>query len=74
MPRNLDHRVEAVVPVQRPELQLRLDEILDAVFDDDVLGWELERDGTWHRVPEGKGLNAQAELMRLATERAHGER
>jgi polyphosphate kinase len=74
MPRNLDHRVEAVVPVQRPDLQLRLDEILDAVFDDDVLGWELERDGTWHKVPEGKGLDAQAELMRLAVERAHGER
>jgi polyphosphate kinase len=74
LPRNLDHRVEAVVPVQRPDLQLRLDEILEAVFDDDVLGWELERDGTWHRVPEGKGLNAQAELARLATERAHGER
>jgi len=74
MSRNLDHRVEAVVPVQRPDLQHRLDEILDAVFDDDVLGWELSREGTWHRVPEGKGLNAQAELMRLATERAHGER
>jgi polyphosphate kinase len=74
MPRNLDHRVEAVVPVQRPDLQTRLDEILDAVFDDDVLGWELEQDGAWHKVPERKGLNAQAELMRLATERAHGDR
>jgi len=74
MPRNLDHRVEAVVPVQRPDLQFRLDEILDAVFDDDVLGWELEQDGTWQKVPEGKGLNAQAELIRLAAERAHGDR
>ena len=74
MPRNLDHRVEAVVPVKRPDLQQRLDEILDAVFDDDVLGWELDHDGTWHKVPEGKGLNAQAELMRLATERVHGDR
>jgi polyphosphate kinase len=74
MSRNLDHRVEAVVPVERPELQRRLDEILDAVFDDDVLAWELERDGVWHKVPEAKGLNAQAELMQLATERAHGDR
>jgi polyphosphate kinase len=74
MPRNLDHRVEAVVPVQRPDLQRRLDEILDAVFDDDVLGWELGRDGTWSRAPAGKGLDAQAELMRLATERSHGDR
>ena len=32
MPRNLDHRVEAVVPVERPDLQRRLDEILEVVF------------------------------------------
>jgi polyphosphate kinase len=74
MPRNLDHRVEAVVPVQRPELRRRLDEILDAVFDDDVLAWELDRHGVWTRVPEQKGLDAQAELMQLANERARGER
>jgi polyphosphate kinase len=74
MPRNLDHRVEAVVPVHRPDLQRRLDEILGAVFDDDVLAWELAQDGAWHKVPEQKGLDAQAELMQLATERARGER
>jgi polyphosphate kinase len=74
MPRNLDHRVEAVVPVRRPDLRHRLDEILEAVFEDDMLAWELDRDGAWHRVPEEKGIDAQAELMRLATERAHRER
>jgi polyphosphate kinase len=74
MPRNLDHRVEATVPVHRGDLQRRLDEILAAVFDDDVLAWELARDGAWYRVPEQKGLDAQAELMQLATERARGER
>ena len=74
MPRNLDHRVEAVVPVERLDLQRRLDEILDAVFADDVLASELGPDGVWRRVPMQRGLEAQAELIRLATERARGER
>ena len=74
MPRNLDHRVEAVVPVERVDLQQRLDEILGAVFADDVLASELGPDGVWRRVPTERGLDAQAELIRLATERARGER
>jgi polyphosphate kinase len=74
MPRNLDHRVEAVVPVERLHLQRRLDEILDAVFADDVLASELGPDGVWRRVPMQRGVEAQAELIRLATERARGER
>ena len=74
MPRNLDHRVEAVVPVERVDLQQRLDEILGAVFADDVLASELGLDGVWRRVPTERGLDAQAELIRLATERARGER
>ena len=74
MPRNLDRRVEAVVPVERPELQQRLDEILEAAFLDDVLASELGADGVWRRVPTERGYESQAELIRLATERAHGGR
>jgi len=74
MPRNLDHRVEALVPVERPELQRRLDEILEAVFLDDVLASELGPDGAWQRVPMRHGIDAQAELMRYAMERARAER
>ncbi|MEP6758515.1 MAG: polyphosphate kinase 1 [Actinomycetota bacterium] len=74
MPRNLDHRVEAVVPVERLDLQLRLDEILEAAFLDDTLASELGPDGIWRRVPTIRGFDAQAELIRLATERARGER
>ena len=74
MPRNLDRRVEAVVPVERPELQARLDEILDASFLDDILASELGPDGIWRRVPTERGFESQAELIRLATERAHGGR
>ena len=49
MPRNLDRRVEAVAPVDDPELQARLQEILDVNLADDTLAWELGSDGTWHQ-------------------------
>ncbi len=55
MPRNLDRRVEALVPVDVPELQARLDEILEVNLADDSLAWRLGADGTWARV-EGDGL------------------
>ena len=74
MPRNLDHRVEALVPVERPDLQRRLDEILEVVFADDVLASELRPDGVWRPVRDGRQIDSQAELMRMAAERARGER
>jgi polyphosphate kinase len=74
MPRNLDRRVEAAVPVDDPELRVRLDEILQVTFADDVLSWELRADGGWSRVPTVNGLDAQETLMGLATARAREPR
>ncbi len=70
MPRNLDRRVEALVPVDDHRLRARLAEVLDVSLADDVLAWELAPDGTWNRVPERKGVNAQRRLRELATARA----
>lgn len=74
MPRNLDRRVEAVAPVDDPALRARLDEILEASLADDVLAWELDADGSWHKVPTERGIDAQERLMSLATERGRGGR
>jgi polyphosphate kinase len=74
MPRNLDRRVEAAVPVDDPELRLRLDEILQVTFADDVLSWELRADGGWSKVPTVHGLDAQETLMGLAAARAREAR
>ena len=54
MPRNLDRRVEALVPVEEPELQARLDEILEVNLADDTLAWVLDDTGAWHHVA-GRG-------------------
>ena len=74
MPRNLDRRVEALVPVLDDRLRARLDEIFDVNLSDDTLAWELDGDGTWVKVPTRQGLNTHERLMVLAAERARSDR
>ncbi len=69
MPRNLDRRVEALVPVVRPALQARLQEILDVNLADDVLAWTLGPDGQWHLAGPGGTVDTHLRLQELATER-----
>ncbi len=70
MDRNLDRRVEAVVPVTAPELQARLQEILQVELADDVRSWELQSDGSWYKTPVSRGLNAQQRFQELALARS----
>jgi len=72
MPRNLDRRVEAMVPVDEPSLQAQLATILITELEDDVLAWELHGDGSWSKVPTRAGLNAQRVFQDLALARAQG--
>jgi polyphosphate kinase len=70
MPRNLDRRVEALVPVTAGPLRDRLDEILTIDLADDAQAWELADGGGWRRVPTTRGLNAHRRLQDLAVQRA----
>jgi len=74
MERNLDRRIEVLVPVGDPELQGRLLEILDLVFADDVNAWELSADGRWQRLASVRGIDSQRRLKELAVERARRRR
>ena len=74
MPRNLDRRIEVVVPVEAPELQARLKEVLEVDLADDVLAWELHGDGHWSKVPTTVGLASQQRLQELALERQRKEK
>lgn len=71
MPRNLDRRVEAMVPVSDPALQARLAEILGSALRDDVLAWELGPDGAWVKVPTKRGHQTQRWLQVRARRRSH---
>lgn len=70
MPRNLDRRVEAMVPVLDRTLQGRLNQILEIELEDDRLAWSLGADGSWTKVPTVKGINAQQVFQQLAESRA----
>jgi polyphosphate kinase len=69
MPRNLDRRVEVLTPVVDPDLQGRLDEILEAALRDDVLAWCLDTDGRWTRCAPGGVIESQVLLQQMTTQR-----
>jgi polyphosphate kinase len=68
MPRNLDHRVEALVRVEDPALQERLEEILAINLEDDTLAWTLGPDGRWTHLHGGRHDTHQL-LQELAAAR-----
>jgi polyphosphate kinase len=72
--RNLDRRIEALVPIDDPELRARLKEVLDLNLADDANSWELGADGNWTRVATVTGTNTQRRLQELAIERARRRR
>jgi polyphosphate kinase len=54
MPRNLDRRVEVLTPLAHPKHQAWIDQVLEFDLRDDVVRWELDGEGAWHRCgPEG---------------------
>jgi len=69
MPRNLDRRVEAVIPIKDLALQERLQEVLDVNLADDVLSWRLLPDGSWRKVPTVVGVNTHEALQERARSR-----
>ena len=73
MPRNLDHRVEVVTPVEDVVLQAELLSTFDALLADTASSWELLGDGTWKRVrpkkEDERPRSAQSVLMRRARRR-----
>ncbi len=73
MQRNLNNRVEALVPVTDPRLKHRIEEVLEIESADDVLAWEAAPDGSWSKVPTVNGIDAQQQLLDLAADRARGE-
>jgi polyphosphate kinase len=72
MPRNLDHRVEVLMPVESIAIQSELVATLDTLNSDTAASWELDADGSWSRVhpkKEERPRSAQATLMRRARRR-----
>jgi polyphosphate kinase len=72
MPRNLDHRVEVVAPVEDMALQAELAATLEALWRDTSTSFELDAEGRWQRVQAKKDerpRSGQQVLMRRARRR-----
>ena len=68
MERNLDRRVEVVVPIADPALQRRVAGLLDWAPSDQANSWELGPDGRWVRVaPDLPPRAASASACRLSS-------
>lgn len=73
MPRNLDRRVEAVAPVEDPDIVKDLQEILGIMLADNRQAWELQSDGTYVQRQPTDGQQEQSThntLMEMALKEA----
>jgi polyphosphate kinase len=71
MGRNLDRRIEVLVPVTHPKHRDWLDQVLAFDMADDIVRHELDPEGVWHRrgpAEFGQG-DAQERLYRWVNER-----
>ena len=59
MPRNLDHRIEVVMPIEDTHVRNEIEPIMKTLLADNSQAWELRADGTWQRAtrrsPSGAG-------------------
>ena len=71
MPRNLDRRVECVVPIEDPALHPRVKSLLDTLLADNRQAWELRADGTYaQRLP---GVEPERSAHRMLLENSWGQ-
>ena len=68
MMRNLEHRVEVIIPVEPPELREELNSFLQTQLQDQRSAWDMQSDGNYvQREPQSPGsLSCQEALIRLA--------
>ena len=72
MSRNLNRRVEALVRVDDPESQHRINEIIDVGLNDDRLAWTLDGNGVWTKRRGPAAIDSHVRLQNLAQARTNG--
>jgi polyphosphate kinase len=70
MERNLDRRVEVLVPIEKVALQRELLEAFEITWQDDLFTWVLGTDRRWRRLQSVNNFSAQLEFKRLVMDRS----
>jgi polyphosphate kinase len=70
MERNLDRRVEVLVPIEDEALQGDLLEAFEVTWRDDLFTWVLGTDRRWRRLQSVDDFSAQREFKRRAKDRS----
>ena len=73
MPRNLDRRVEVLVPIADTELRGQLAALLDLLVADTTACWLLQPDGTWRRSPGDGAARRDAHEQLITIHRSRGD-
>ncbi|MBN2792916.1 MAG: polyphosphate kinase 1 [Desulfuromonadales bacterium] len=74
MKRNLEYRVEALIPVENKSLRDQLREFMELQLNDKVSAWNLQTDGSYLPVnpnPRKGAEGCQDKLIKLAEKRQH---
>ncbi|MEM9701514.1 MAG: RNA degradosome polyphosphate kinase, partial [Planctomycetota bacterium] len=75
MPRNLDRRIELLVPVTADPLKKRLRDAMNLYFRDNVKARKLQADGSWRNATRrGRKVRSQQALYDEAVARAERAR
>jgi polyphosphate kinase len=66
MTRNLDRRVEAIVPIEDPDIAKDIHEMLGIMLADNRQAWDLQSDGSYvqrQASPGGESISSHQILM-----------
>jgi polyphosphate kinase len=71
MKRNLEHRVEVLAPVELPELQADLRNVIDTLLSSEHTVWQMNSDGSYTQIlgNDEAGASSQQALIEDAQER-----
>jgi polyphosphate kinase len=70
MERNLDRRVEALVPIEDPEAQRSIQAVIEVLLADDRHSWQLGPDGAYRRTEELTGVPGTIDIFETLQKRA----
>ena len=72
MSRNLDRRVEAVVPVDDAKLRQRLEHLLELYLKDNRGAWDMQSDGSFIQRRPGDGEDVRNSQLQLIKQWSRG--